>query len=236
MNLVNKISLMRILLLILLLSTNYCVIIHKNDPDQWKESWSEFESNLSIGKEIKLIEHYDRRLFNIPASNTKFGKQFKINSIAAITSFIPKNKAKSLKNAKSPFEINSLDIYSSSVPILIYINLKNKNNKYEFKNDEIIQKFDNKDQKFPSVKTTCRVVALIETKLFYKEFFDELLSNEAITQDKYNLYTDFESTKDCSLVENGFDQINCKLELNAKAGLKSYLESEIPMPLLKCES
>lgn len=235
MNLVNKISLIRILPVILLLSTNYCVISQKNDPEQWKTAWAQFESTLSIGKEIKLIDHYDRRLFNFPALNTKFGKQFKIKSVAGMTSFISKEKAQSLKNIKSPMEMMNLDTYSSSIPILIYIEPKNKNNQYEFKGEEIIQKSGKKILKLQNSKDTCSVVALIETKLYYKEFFDELLSKEVITQEKYNLYTDFESTEDCSLTENEFDKIDCKVRQNVKIGFKSYLESEIPLPLLKCK-
>ncbi|WP_082280880.1 hypothetical protein [Leptospira kirschneri] len=235
MNLANKISLIRVLLVILLFSTNYCVILKKNDPEQWKTAWAQFESTLSLGKEIKLIDHYDRRIFNFPALNTKFGKQFKIKSVAGMTSFIPKEEAQNLKNVKSPMEMMNLDIYSSSIPVLIYIEPKNKNNQYEFKGEEIIQKSGKKVLKFPNPKDTCSVVALIETKLYYKEFFDELLSKEVITQEKYNVYTDFESTEDCSLIENEFDKISCQAGQNAKAGFKSYLESEIPLPLLKCK-
>ncbi|WP_061226799.1 hypothetical protein [Leptospira interrogans] len=235
MNLVNKISLIRVLLVILLLSTNYCVILKKNDPEQWKTSWDQLKSLLEIGKEIRIIDHYDRRLFNFPALNTKFGKQFKIKSIAGMTSFIPKEEAQKLKNVKSPMGMMNLDTYSSSIPMLIYIEPKNKNNEYKFEGDEIIQKSGKKILKFPGPKDTCSVVALIETKLYYKEFFDELLSKEVLTQEQYNLYTDFESTEDCSLIENDFDEISCQAGQNAKAGFKSYLESEIPLPLLKCK-
>ncbi|UPY77617.1 hypothetical protein FH581_001780 [Leptospira weilii] len=235
MNVVNKISLIRVLLVILVISTYQCVISQKNDAEQWKVSWNQLKSFLEIGKEIRIIDHYDRRLFNFPALNTKFGKQFKIKSIAGMTSFIPKEEAQKLKNVKSPMELINLDIYSSSIPVLIYIEPKNKNNQYEFKGEEIIQKSGKKVLKFPNPKDTCSVVALIETKLYYKEFFDELLSKEVITQEKYNVYTDFESTEDCSLIENEFDKIACKVEQNAKAGFKSYLESEIPLPLLKCK-
>ncbi|KGE26263.1 hypothetical protein [Leptospira interrogans] len=235
MNLVNKIFLIRVLLVILLLSTNYCVILKKNDPEQWKASWNQLKSFLEIGKEIKIIEHYDRRLFNFPALKTKFGKQFKIKSVAGMTSFIPKEEAQKLKNVKSPMEMMNLDIYSSSIPVLIYIEPKDKNNQYEFKGEEIIQKSGKKILKFPNSNDTCSVVALIETKLYYREFFDELLSKEVITQKQYNLYTDFESTEDCSLIENEFDKISCQAGQNAKAGFKSYLESEIPLPLLKCK-
>ncbi|MBE0305402.1 hypothetical protein [Leptospira interrogans] len=233
MNLVNKISLIRILLVMLLLSTNYCVILKKNDPEQWKTSWDQLKSLLEIGKEIRIIDYYDRRLFNFPALNTKFGKQFKMKSVAGVTSFIPKEKAQNLKNFN--MGMMNLDTYSSSIPILIYIEPKNKNNQYEFKGEEIIQKSGKKILKFPNSNDTCSVVALIETKLYYKEFFDELLSKEVLTQKQYNLYTDFESTEDCSLIENDFDKISCQAGQNAKAGFKSYLESEIPLPLLKCK-
>ncbi|MDI7191012.1 hypothetical protein [Leptospira santarosai] len=235
MNLVNKISLTRILLIIFLFTTNYCVISQKNDPEQWKTAWTQFESTLSLGKKIKLIDHYDRKLFNFPALNTKFGNQFKIKSLAGMTSFIPKEKAQSLRNVKSPMEVMNLDTYSSSIPILIYIEPKNKNNQYEFKGEEIIQKSGKKILKLENSNDTCTVVALIETKLYYKEFFDELLSKETISQKQYNLYTDFESIEDCSLIENEFDKIDCRVRQKVKIGFKSYLESEIPLPLLKCK-
>lgn len=55
----NKIQ--SVLLVILLLSTNYCVMLKKNDPEQWKTSWDQLKSLLEIGKEIRIIDHYDRR-------------------------------------------------------------------------------------------------------------------------------------------------------------------------------
>ncbi|UZN08783.1 hypothetical protein M5D10_07580 [Leptospira santarosai] len=150
MNLVNKISLTRILLIILLFATNYCVISQKNDPEQWKTAWTQFESTLSIGKKIKLIDHYDRKLFNFPALNTKFGNQFKIKSLAGMTSFIPKEKAQSLRNVKSPMEVMNLDTYSSSIPILFTLSQRIKTIST---NSKVKRLFKNLAKKFSNLKT-----------------------------------------------------------------------------------
>ncbi|EMJ92442.1 hypothetical protein [Leptospira alstonii] len=229
----NKIQ--SVLLVILLLSTNYCVMLKKNDPEQWKTSWDQLKSLLEIGKEIRIIDHYDRRFFNFPALNTKFGKQFKIKSVSAMTSFIPKEEAISMDRFHSMEDFNKLDTYDISIPILIYVEPKNLTGKYEVKDREIIRNIGRKTLSFPEDKNTCLVVSLIDPKIYYTDFFNELLKAETISQKQYELYTNFEKVEDCSLIENEFKNFECGIDQNAKAGLKSYLESEIPLPLLKCK-